>query len=99
MKAGHKKAQIDPKLSEALLSAGDEGTVEAVLMLKDDKDAPASRKQMDEWKQKIKDLSEGEPVEANYFPNLGSMAVRAKARVVRKLLRQPGLSVASLNRF
>jgi hypothetical protein len=54
---------------------------------------------MDEWKQKIKDLSEGEPVEANYFPNLGSMAVRAKARVVRKLLQQPGLSVASLNRF
>jgi hypothetical protein len=99
MKAGNKKAQIDPELSEALISAGDEGTVEAVLMLKDGNDAPAGEKQMDEWKRKIKDLSEGEPVEANYFPNLGSMAVRAKARVVRKLLQQPGLSVASLNRF
>jgi hypothetical protein len=99
MKAGKKKAQIDPKLSKALLSAGDEGTVEAVLMLKDGEDSTASTKLMDEWKKKIKDLSEGEPVEANYFPNLGSMAVRAKARVVKKLLQQPGLSVASLNRF
>lgn len=99
MKASSKKAQIDPKLSEALLSAGDEGTVEAVLMLKDGKDAPASTKLMDEWKKKIKDLSEGEAVEANYFPNIGSMAVRAKARVVKKLLKQPGLSVASLNRY
>jgi len=98
MKVGHKKIQIDPKLSEALRSAGEDGTVEAVLMLQDGKDAPASKKQMEEWKQRIKDLSEGESVEANYFPNLGSMAVRAKARVVRKLLQQPGLSVASLNR-
>lgn len=94
------KAQIDPKLSEALRSAGDQGTVEAILMLNDGngKDAPAGKQQMDEWKQKIADLSQGEAVETNYFPNLGSVAVRAKARVVRKLLRQPGLSVASLNR-
>jgi hypothetical protein len=68
-------------------------------MLKDGKDSPASKKQMDEWKQKIKDLFEGESVQANYFPNLGSMAVRAKARVVKNLLQQPGVSVASLNRF
>jgi hypothetical protein len=67
-------------------------------MLQDSTDAPASKKHMEEWKQRIKDLSEGESVEANYFPNLGGMAVRAKARVVRKLLQQPGLSVASLNR-
>ena len=93
------KAQIDPKLSAALRSAGDDGTVEAVLMLTDDKDAPAGKRQMDEWKQKVEDLSKGESIETNYFPNLGSMAVRAKARVVRKLLKQPGLSVASLNRF
>jgi len=99
MKVGRKKIQIDPKLFEALRSAGEDGTVEAVLMLQDGKDEPASKKQMEEWKQRIKDLSEGESVEANYFPNLGSMAVRAKARVVKKLLKQPGLSVASLNRF
>jgi hypothetical protein len=30
MKAGNKKAQIDPKLSEALLSAGDERQHESV---------------------------------------------------------------------
>lgn len=101
MKSVYKKAQIDPKLSQALRFAGEEGTVEAVLMLKDGKDGKdaAAQKQMDEWKQKVEDLSEGEPVEANYFPNLGSMAVRAKARVVKKFLQQPGLSVALLNRF
>ena len=93
------KAKIDPKLSEALRSAGDHGTVEAILMLNNGNDADAGKQQMDEWKQKIANLSQGEPVETNYFPNLGSVAVRAKARVVRKLLRQPGLSVASLNRF
>jgi hypothetical protein len=36
-------------------------------------------------------------VEANYFPNLGSVAVRTKGRVLKKLLKHPGLSVAALN--
>jgi hypothetical protein len=91
--------QIDPNLTQALRAAGDEGTVEAVLMLKDANDAPAAKSQMDEWKQKIESLSKSESVETNFFPNLGSVAVRAKARVVKELLKQPGLSVASLNRF
>jgi hypothetical protein len=88
---------VDPRLSAALKSAGDEGTVEAVLMF--DNPASASGNQnSDRIRSEISRIA-GEAVEANYFPNLGSVAVRAKGRVVRKLLRQPGLAVASLNRL
>lgn len=93
------KAQIDPKLSAALRSAGENGTVEAVLMLKNAKNAPASKEQMNVWKRKIADLSEGEAVETNYFPNLGSFAVKAKGRIVKKLLKHSDLAVATLNRL
>ena len=92
------KVQVDPRLSAALKSAGDEGTVEAVLMF--DNPASASGNQnSDRIRSEISRIAGGEAVEANYFPNLGSVAVRAKGRVVRKLLRQPGLAVASLNRL
>jgi hypothetical protein len=36
------KVQIDPKLTKALRSAGDEGTVDAVLMFQSPKTAPAA---------------------------------------------------------
>ena len=84
------KVQIDPKLSQALKSAGDNGTVEAVLMF----DQPDP----DRLKKQIEKLASGEAMETNYFPNLGSVAVRAKGKVVKKLLSHPGLAVAALNR-
>jgi hypothetical protein len=92
------KIQIDPKLSEALQSAGDEGTVEAVLMFQSPKDASTAQRQSDGLKKRITELTSGEAVEANYFPSLGSVAVRATSRVVKKLLKHPGLAVAALNR-
>jgi len=92
------KVQIDPMLTKALRSAGDEGTVEAVLMFQSPKSAPAAQRQSDQLQRQIADLSSGEAVETNYFPNLGSVAVRTKGRVLRKLLKHPGLAVAALNR-
>jgi hypothetical protein len=92
------KVQIDPKLSQALQSAGDEGTVEAVLMFENPKSASGAQRS-DRIKRQIAKISSGEPVETNYFPNLGSVSVRAKGRVVKKLLKQPGLAVAALNRL
>jgi hypothetical protein len=91
------KAQIDPKLSKALKVAGDDGTVEAVLMFDKPKNSTAAQ-QSDKLKREITDASSGEDIEANYFPNLGSVAVRTKSRVVKKLLKHPGLAVATLNR-
>ena len=61
------------------------------------KNAPAAQQQSDQLRRQIADLSSGEVMETNYFPNLGSVAVRAKARVLKKLLKHPGLSVAALN--
>jgi hypothetical protein len=91
------KVQIDPKLTRALRSAGDEGTVDAVLMFQSPKTAPSAKRQSDQLQRQIAHLSSGEAVEANYFPNLGSVAVRTKGRVLKKLLKHPGLSLAALN--
>ena len=94
---GNSKVRIDPKLSEALQSAGDEGTVEAVLMFDNSKDESVAQNS-DRIKRQLAKVSKGESIETNYFPNLGSVSVRAKGRVVKKLLKQPGLAVAALNR-
>jgi len=90
------KVQIDPKLSEVLKSAGDNGTVEAVLMF-DNPTNDSAAESTDRIKRQIAKVSSGEHVETNYFPNLGSVSVRAKGRVVKKLLKQRGLAVAALN--
>jgi hypothetical protein len=90
------KVQIDPKLSKALESAGDEGTVEAVLMFENPRRG-STVQNSDRIKRQIERISSGDTVETNYFPNLGSVSVRAKGRVVKKLLKQPGLTVAALN--
>jgi hypothetical protein len=93
------KVQIDPKLSQALRLAGDDGTVDAMLMFDNPNPKKASAaQQSDQLKRQINDLSSGESIETSYFPNLGSVAVRAKSRVVKKLLKHPGLAVAALNR-
>jgi hypothetical protein len=91
------KVQIDPQLSKALTLAGDDGTVEAVLMFDKPKNA-SDAQHSDDLKRQIKSASSGEKIEANYFPNLGSVAVRTKGKVVKKLLKRPGLAVAALNR-
>lgn len=67
-------------------------------MFENPEKAPAAQRESDRLKQQIADLSDGEPIETSYFPNLGSVAVRAKGRVVKKLLEHPGLAVAALNR-
>ncbi len=60
--------------------------------------AAAAQKQSDRLKRHIADLSSEESIETNYFPNLGSVAVRARGDILKKLLKQPGLSIAALNR-
>jgi hypothetical protein len=80
-----------------LRSAGDEGTVDAVLMFENPANAAGAQKQSDQLKHQIANLFREEAIETNYFPNLGSVAVRAKGRVLKKLLKHPGLSVAALN--
>jgi hypothetical protein len=72
--------------------------VDAVLMFQNPANAAGAQQQSELLKEQLTNLSTEEPIEANYFPNLGSVAVRAKARVLRKLLKHPGLSVAALNR-
>ena len=66
-------------------------------MFNSPKNAPAAQRQSDQLKRQIADLSSGEAMETNYFSNLGSVAVRAKGRVLKKLLKHPGLAVAALS--
>jgi hypothetical protein len=92
------KAQIDPKLSKALRSAHKDDTVEAVLMFDNQGGTAAKTHDVDDLKHEIAKLSSGDDLEANYFPSLGSVAVRAKPGVVKRLLKHPRLAVAALNR-
>jgi len=90
-----RKPDIDPRLKELLESAGDEGTVEAVLMFGE---PIAAGGRADDLEQLVASVAGEEPLECNSFPNLRAVAVRAKGRVVKRLLGHPELTVATLNR-
>lgn len=96
---GTPKASIDPRLEEALKSAGDEGTVEAVLMFHGPGAAVRSRSPKQDLAKLVASLAKSEPLDVNYFPNLRSVALRAKGRVVKRFLKHPQLAVATLNQL
>jgi hypothetical protein len=88
---------IDPRLTELLKSAGDEGTVEAVLMFNEPAKGASATEAVDVEKL-MQSLTESENFDYNCFPNLRSVAVRATGRLVKRLLAHPQLKVATLNR-
>jgi hypothetical protein len=89
---------IDPDLERQLDTAKEDEPVEAVLLLKgDDQSKPPL--DVDALLARICQKSAGEDIETNYLPRVGALIVRARSRVLRLLISQPEVEMASANRL
>jgi hypothetical protein len=93
------ETDVDPELARQLASAKDGEPVEAVLVLRqrgaDWPDPPDAEALM-------RRVSRNEPagtVERTILPQLGVLIVRAQARVIRRLIAQPVVAIASANQL
>ena len=91
------KIDIDPDLERQLQAAKEDEPVEAVLLLrhsgpkgKPPIDAEALMKRVH-----VKDDDDG--VEINYMPRIGALIVRARSQLIRLLISQPEVEMASAN--
>ena len=90
--------EIDPDLERQLASAKEDEPVEAVLLLKgDEQNKPPI--DVDALVKRVCDKSQGEEIELNYMPRIGALIVRARSRVLRLLISQPEVEMASANRL
>jgi hypothetical protein len=90
--------EIDPDLERQLDSAKDDEPVEAVLLLKSDHQSKPPI-DVDALLQRVCEKSQGEEIELNYMPRVGALIVRARSRVLRLLISQPEVEMASANRL
>jgi hypothetical protein len=92
------ETDVDPELERQLSSAKNNESVEAVLVLRQrgtDWPHPPSPAAL------LRLASRGEPagtIERTILPRLGVLIVRAHARVIRRLIAQPAVAIASMNR-
>jgi hypothetical protein len=90
--------EIDPDLERQLETAKDDEPVEAVLLLKgDDQNKPPI--DVEALMKRVCEKSQGEDIETNYMPRVGALIVRARSRVLRLLISQPEVEMASANRL
>ena len=91
------KANVDPDLERQLDAAGADEPVEAVLVLRraDSHEQPP----IDAEALMRRVCQQGDRTEMHYMPVLGAMVVRAPSQVIRALLSQPEVEIASANRI
>jgi hypothetical protein len=93
------ETDVDPELERQLASAKDGEPVEAVLVLRQrgaDWPHPSDAEAL------MRRVSRNEPagtVERTILPQLGVLIVRAQARVIRRLIAQPVVAIASANQL
>ena len=90
------KAEVDPDLEHQLETASEDEPVEAVLLLNDE----ARHRSLLDFEALLKRLRacDGADIEMNYLPRVGALIVRARSRVLRVLISQPEVEMASANR-
>ncbi|HNP87783.1 MAG TPA: hypothetical protein PKK78_16725 [Kouleothrix sp.] len=86
------KADVDPALARQLDAAHAHDLVEAVLLLR--QDDPQSEAAASLMRQAS---DEDANAELNYLPRIGALVVRAQSQVIRMLISQPGVELASAN--
>jgi hypothetical protein len=90
---------VDPALAEQLALVADTEPVEVVLVLRQsgvDMDQHAEAETL--VRQAAADAPPG-AVECSLLPRLGVLIVRAPARIIRWLIAQPAVAIASANRI
>ena len=87
---------VDPTLARQLDAAGADEPIEAVLVLRR---ADSHERPPTDAESLMRRVSErGDRAEMHYMPGLGALVVRAHAQVIRALLTQPEVAIASANR-
>ena len=92
-------ADVDPELERQLALAADDEAVEAVLVLRQ---SSMDARHRSNPRALLRRLYRDEPastVECTVLPRLGVLIVRARARVIRRLIAQPAVAIASANRM
>ncbi len=90
---------VDPALERQLALAEDDERVEAVLVLRQ---SGADRQHLSDPEallRRVCDKNQPGTVEHTVLPRLGMLIVRAHARIIRRLIAQPEVAIASANRI
>ena len=90
--------EIDPDLERQLETAKDDEPVEAVLLIKGDNQSKPPM-DVEALMKRVCEKSQDEDIETNYLPRVGALIVRARSRVLRLLISQPEVEMASANRL
>ena len=89
---------VDPELERQLARAEDDATVEAVLVLRQCGVEIQPFADFVALLQRLGRNHSNGPVQHTALPRLGVLIVRAQARIIRRLLAEPQVAVASPNR-
>ena len=89
-------ADVDPDLARQLDDARADEPVEAVLLLHDD----SSKRSPVDVEALMRQVHDQDiHAEMNYMPRMGVLVVRATSQVIRALIVQPEVEIASANRL
>ena len=91
------RADVEPELERQLALAADDETVEVVLVLRQDGEAPHLQSTATALLERVRENGAATPVESTYLARLGILIVRARARVIRRLIVQPEVEMACAN--
>jgi hypothetical protein len=89
-----KKSDVDPDLARELDAARADQPIEAVLLLRP---ADSHQPPLDAEALMRRVCQQDDDAEMNYMPRLGVLVVRACSRVIRRLILQPEVEIASAN--
>jgi len=88
---------VAPALTDQLAAARADESVEAVLLLR--QDVPAGAPPDDIAALMLRASGQDAAAEMNYMPRIGALIVRAHSQVIRMLIDQPEVELASANQI
>ena len=97
--AAASKPQIDPDLERQLDAAHDDEPVGAVLLLRQSATTHRPPPNVDALLNRVRETDGTDNVETNYMPRIGTLVVRARPDLIRQLIVQPEVEVASAYRL
>jgi hypothetical protein len=99
-RGGAMKGEIDPRLLAQVEQAGDQGEVEAVLMLRDQGQTTGDSAEDSLGHQIVDRVSkhtEQTPTSVRFMPKLGVLYVKGSGKLIRQLLEQNEVVSATAN--
>jgi hypothetical protein len=89
---------VDPELERQLALAKDNQAVDAVLVLRQSGTDRQHRSSPEALLRRVGRNEMAGAIEHTMLPRLGVLIVRAQARIIRRLIAQPEVAIASANR-